>query len=90
MKQPKIGFYIMSGQRVMDGPFDNQQEAEEFLAKMCGPWSTPELLAQFLAHFDGKMLDLVKDGDNKVIDGYSVRHRQAAYISSLDDDFASE
>lgn len=85
MKTPKIGYYIMSGQRIMDGPFDSQNEAEEWLAQMCGSWSTPELLAQFLTHFDGKMLDLVKDSTGQVIDGNLVRSRQKDFIESLDD-----
>ena len=78
MTQPKAGYYIMAGQRIMDGSFDQQQEAEEFLHQMCGDYATPELLAQFLAHFDGKVLDLVKDENGEVINGHLARERMKA------------
>jgi len=55
----------------MDGPFNKQKDAEEHLASMCGEFATPELLQQFLTHFNGLVMDLVKDGDGNVINGES-------------------
>lgn len=81
VKMPEIGYYIMSGQRLSDGPFETQREAEEFLAQMSGKWATPELLAQFLARFDGTILDLVKDENGTVINGELMRERMPEICS---------
>lgn len=72
-EKPEIGFYVMSGLRIMDGPFTSQQEAEDHLSTMIGEWASPELLAQYLARFDGTVLDLVKDECGEVINGHYLK-----------------
>jgi hypothetical protein len=83
----KIGFYIMAGQQIMDGPFDTQNDAVEFLQQMCGPYATPELLKQFLAYFDGKMLGLVKLEDGTVINGHVARSMMTATEDTTPDPY---
>jgi len=73
--KPYVGFYIMANQQIMDGPFDTKTAAIEHLKIMCGEWASPELLSQFLAHFDGQILELVKDENGEVINGHLIRER---------------
>ena len=66
MKMKKDSYYVMSGTRISDGPFD-KEEAVEFLKQLATPYASPEHMQLFLAYFDGNKLDLAKTEDGAVI-----------------------
>jgi len=89
MSKPAIGYYVNAGTQVMDGPFDTQDDAVEHLQRMCGEYPTPELLKQFLTHFDGEMMDLVKLEDGTVINGHVVRGMMTATEDTTPDPYSA-
>ena len=55
-----------------DGPFDTPEEAMQFLFRMCGDYTTPELLSQVVITSQSGVLDLYKI-DGEVVDGHWLR-----------------
>lgn len=67
----------------VDGPFDTPEQAIEHLGSMCGEYTTPELLGQFIVTLDDatNSVGLYKI-DGEVIDGWWVRrNRKVAHGS---------
>lgn len=65
MAKRKMGYYILHGLLIQDGPFDTQDAAIELL-------KTKEELAQYVGHFDGKM-KAVRTEDNQIINGHTIK-----------------